>query len=591
MNYQVLARKWRPHNFREIVGQQHVVRSLTHALDQDRLHHALLFTGTRGVGKTTLARIFAKSLNCEQGVSSNPCGECSACREVDQGRFVDLIEIDAASRTKVEDTRELLDNVQYAPSRGRYKVYLIDEVHMLSNHSFNALLKTLEEPPQHVKFILATTDPQRLPVTVLSRCLQFNLKRLSDQLIAEHLAKILEHENIDFESAALRHIAQAGEGSMRDALTLLDQAIAYGSGQLSAAHVATMLGTIEHHHVIHILDALTASDAQGLAQAMTDLHQDAPDYDAVLAELLDALQRIALLQALPSGNIADDWPDCEDLTRLAETLKPADVQLYYQFGLLGRRDLPWASQPRSGFEMVMLRMLCFTQEGLVTEKSDGAVPNQSAPAFIPSANRSNRAQEVLNSVRQQRHQKAPHSDQAWQESVQKAAKSESETPSIVHANPMADEAPNGLPPDAAQPDAAQPSAAQNLSFWKDRWPEVVAQLPLQGIALQLAKQTVVKEITGRRITLALDASHKGLCTEQTEARLRDVLSQEAGYPLKLSIVIDAIDTVTPAQLDNQRKAEQQQAAEQLIQDDPNVQALKNTFNASIRAGSVRPSES
>ena len=605
MNYQVLARKWRPHSFREIVGQQHVVRSLTHALDQGRLHHALLFTGTRGVGKTTLARIFAKALNCEQGVSSTPCGECSACREVDQGRFVDLIEIDAASRTKVEDTRELLDNVQYAPSRGRYKVYLIDEVHMLSNHSFNALLKTLEEPPPHVKFILATTDPQRLPVTVLSRCLQFNLKRLPDHLIADHLSKILEQENIDYEAAALRQIAQAGEGSMRDALTLLDQAIAYASGDLSAASVAAMLGTIEHRHVIHLLDALAAADAQALARAITDLHQDVPDYDEVLAELLSALQRIALLQALPNGGVEKDWPDREDLSRLATSLKPADVQLYYQFGLLGRRDLPWAAQPRSGFEMIMLRMLCFTQEGLVADatnqQSAPAAPGRQAPAPALSASESKRAQAVLDSVRQQREQKA-HSDSSneiRQTAVQQTAKNEPE-PSPL-AQPIPDEEPGVAQPIAAQPIAAQPIAAQpnavqpgvaqpELQDWAERWHQIVAQLPLQGIALQLAKQTAVKDISGRRVTLVLDASHKGLCTEQTEARLREALSQLAGGPLKLNIVIDAVDAVTPAQIDNQRKAEQQQAAERLIQDDPNVQALKTTFNASIRTGSVRPIE-
>ncbi len=299
MSYQVLARKWRPRTFHEIVGQEHVVRALTNALDRQRLHHAFLFSGTRGVGKTTIARIFAKSLNCQVGMSSTPCGECAACQEIDAGRFVDLIEVDAASRTKVEDTRELLENVQYAPNRGRFKVYLIDEVHMLSTHSFNALLKTLEEPPPHVKFLLATTDPQKLPVTVLSRCLQFGLKRLPAGMIAAYLGKVLVEEGIPYEEEALRLLARAGDGSMRDALSLLDQAIAFGSGRVEQAVVAAMLGSIDRGMVSGLLEALAANDATALLQRVAKLDEAVPDYAAVLADLLSLLQQVALVHAVP----------------------------------------------------------------------------------------------------------------------------------------------------------------------------------------------------------------------------------------------------------------------------------------------------
>ncbi|MGD8575189.1 MAG: DNA polymerase III subunit gamma/tau, partial [Gammaproteobacteria bacterium] len=357
MTYQVLARKWRPRNFGELVGQEHVLKALVNALDNDRLHHAFLFTGTRGVGKTTIARILAKSLNCEQGVGSKPCGECSACQEIDAGRFVDLIEVDAASRTKVDDTRELLDNVQYSPTRGRYKVYLIDEVHMLSNHSFNALLKTLEEPPPHVKFLLATTDPQKLPVTILSRCLQFNLKRLPAQLIRDYLEKVLGQEGLEVEPAAVRLVARAADGSMRDALSLLDQAIAYGGGKLAEAEVREMLGAIEQGHVLELLDALGDGDGERLLAIAAELDTQAPDYAGVLEELTNTLQRLAVMKAVPAT--AKDWEDREALEGVAGKLSPEDLQLFYQVAITGRRDLPLAPEPRGGFEMTVLRMLAF----------------------------------------------------------------------------------------------------------------------------------------------------------------------------------------------------------------------------------------
>ncbi|MCG3047418.1 DNA polymerase III subunit gamma/tau [Pseudomonas aeruginosa] len=358
MSYQVLARKWRPRSFREMVGQTHVLKALINALDNQRLHHAYLFTGTRGVGKTTIARILAKCLNCETGVSSTPCGECSVCREIDEGRFVDLIEVDAASRTKVEDTRELLDNVQYSPTRGRYKVYLIDEVHMLSSHSFNALLKTLEEPPPHVKFLLATTDPQKLPVTILSRCLQFSLKNMPPERVVEHLTHVLGAENVPFEDDALWLLGRAADGSMRDAMSLTDQAIAFGEGKVLAADVRAMLGTLDHGQVYGVLQALLEGDARALLEAVRHLAEQGPDWGGVLAEILNVLHRVAIAQALPEA-IDNGQGDRERVLALAQALPAEDVQFYYQMGLIGRRDLPLAPDPRSGFEMVLLRMLAF----------------------------------------------------------------------------------------------------------------------------------------------------------------------------------------------------------------------------------------
>jgi len=377
MSYLALARKWRPRSFAELVGQEHVRVALGNALTQGRVHHAFLFTGTRGVGKTTIARILAKCLNCETGVTATPCGVCATCREIDEGRFVDLIEVDAASRTKVDDTRELLENVQYAPTRGRYKVYLVDEVHMLSTHSFNALLKTLEEPPPHVKFLLATTDPQKLPVTVLSRCLQFNLKRLPVALISEHLGKVLDAEKIPAETGALRLVAQAADGSMRDALSLLDQLIAFGGGKVDEAGARGMLGTIDRDHVARIARALTTGDAQQLLDTARALEEFSPDYAQVLDDLGALLTRVALRQ-LVTNYEGDELFDPALLAELAGALGAEDVQLYYQTAILGRRDLPLAPDPRTGFQMTLVRMLAFRPGG------SAAVSAGSATRAAPS---------------------------------------------------------------------------------------------------------------------------------------------------------------------------------------------------------------
>ncbi|EAR07638.1 DNA polymerase III subunit gamma/tau [Reinekea blandensis] len=360
MSYQVLARKWRPGTFDEMVGQVHVLKALVNALDQERLHHAYLFTGTRGVGKTTIARLLAKSLNCEQGVSSKPCGQCASCREIAEGRFVDLIEVDAASRTKVEDTRELLENVQYAPTRGRFKVYLIDEVHMLSTSSFNALLKTLEEPPPHVKFLLATTDPQKLPVTVLSRCLQFNLKNMSREHIVQHLNHILTVEQVPFDEPSLWAIAEGAQGSMRDALSLTDQAIAFGHGALAEQEVAAMLGTVDLKRVLNLVRALLQKDADGLLAMVSELDEHTPDYQTLLTELMSTLHRVAIAQAVPSA-ISNHKGDRDAIMALAKAGYAEDIQLYYQIAGKSKGELSLAPSERAGFEMTLLRMLAFSQ--------------------------------------------------------------------------------------------------------------------------------------------------------------------------------------------------------------------------------------
>ncbi|WP_110650375.1 DNA polymerase III subunit gamma/tau [Salinicola peritrichatus] len=365
MSYQVLARKWRPRTFHELVGQEHVSRALVNALDQGRLHHAYLFTGTRGVGKTTLARILAKCLNCEQGVTSKPCGECQTCRAIDSGRFVDLIEVDAASRTKVEDTRELLDNVQYAPTQGRFKVYLIDEVHMLSTHSFNALLKTLEEPPPHVKFLLATTDPQKLPVTVLSRCLQFTLKNMPPERVVEHLTRVLEAENVAFEPQALWLLGKAADGSMRDAMSLTDQAIAFGQGEIRRDDVAAMLGTLDHAHLIALAEALAEVDAERLLAEVAALAEQGPDFAGVLDELAGLMHRLAIAQMVPNA-LDNGHGDREQLLALAGRFTAEDVQLYYQIALQGRGDIDSAPDTRTALEMTLLRMLAFRPQGVPT---------------------------------------------------------------------------------------------------------------------------------------------------------------------------------------------------------------------------------
>lgn len=534
MSYQVLARKWRPRNFDEMVGQEHVLRALINALDQNRLHHAFLFTGTRGVGKTTLARILAKCLNCEKGVSSKTCGECSACLEIDAGRFVDLIEVDAASRTKVDDTRELLDNVQYAPSRGRYKVYLIDEVHMLSGHSFNALLKTLEEPPPHVKFLLATTDPQKLPVTVLSRCLQFNLKRLPVNLIQKHLAHILEAESIPQEPAAVLLIARAADGSLRDALSLLDQAIAYGSGSLRESEVRTMLGSIEQTYVHALLGAVAAKNGGELLATVAKLDEQAPDYSQVLDQMASFVQRLALMQAVPDAIVNVD--DAESLQVLGRKLTPEDLQLYYQILLFGKRDLPLAPSPRAGFEMTLLRLLAFAPATADKACGAGSAADAQRPASPPD--------------------RAP-------------------ARAAVVPPPTVPAAPNRVVPKP----------------WKEPdWMGLTECLSLQGAAQQLALNCAYQRREGNALHLELDAAHGHLATDQTLRRLEDSLSQYYGESLKIRIHRGSGGLDTPAKRDAARQAERLAAAKVAIESDPEVHALCQAFGAQVNPELVKPAK-
>jgi DNA polymerase-3 subunit gamma/tau len=538
MSYLVLARKWRPKRFDEMVGQEHVLRALINALDSGRVHHAFLFTGTRGVGKTTIARILAKSLNCEKGVSSKPCGECAACREIDEGRFVDLIEVDAASRTKVDDTRELLDNVQYSPTRGRYKVYLIDEVHMLSNHSFNALLKTLEEPPPHVKFLLATTDPQKLPVTVLSRCLQFNLKRLPTSLIAERLRSILVAEKIDHEPAAIRLLARAADGSLRDGLSLLDQMLAFGGGRVGETDARAMLGTIDRSFAARLLDRLAAHDAAGLMECVGAMDEQGPDYAQALDELASLLQKVALRQAVP-GLAADEVWGEEELGAFVSRFAPEDLQLYYQIAILGRRDLPLAPEPRGGFEMVLLRMLAFTPGP--DEGTQRAAPHPPA--------------------------------------VQAAA-----GPRVARTAPPA----ASPPAQAAAATVSLPPVAAAEAPDFSNWRVVVEALGLQGAARQLASHMSFVSLQGEVLRLHLDARGVALRTRQQEERVGQALSRLAGRPLRLELEVSEEEADTPAR---ERERERQQRLEQArlaLESDPTVQALKDRFGAVIQPESIKP---
>jgi len=546
MSYQVLARKWRPKNFSEMVGQEHVLRALINALDTDRVHHAFLFTGTRGVGKTSIARILAKSLNCETGVSSTPCGTCAACREIDEGRFVDLIEVDAASRTKVEDTRDLLDNVQYAPTRGRYKVYLIDEVHMLSNHSFNALLKTLEEPPPHVKFLLATTDPQKLPVTILSRCLQFNLRRLAPGVIGDYLQRILEAEQLAAEAGALAHLARAADGSMRDALSLLDQAIVFSGGQLSDADVRAMLGTIEQTYIYGLLQALAAGSGEQLLQQVQQLASQAPDYNEVLAELITCLHHIALLQQVPEA-YDEAMGDQAQLQQFAQQFSAEDIQLYYQIGLLGRRDLNLAPDLRNGLEMVLLRMLAF-------RPADTVVSNDQAnEVHVRKVTPSNG--------------KVADSATAVRETV------------VVNEPPVALMA---QAPGQKTNSETMPPAAEN------DWFSIVGQLQLGGVLKQLAMHCVIKQREEALFVLALEPASEYLYTQDRQARLQELLSAFFAREIRLNIEIEKLGRETPAARVAREQQERQNEAATAIQNDATVQKIIETFDAKVDVDSIQP---
>jgi len=536
MSYTVLARKWRPRRFEEVVGQQHVVKALVNSLAAERLHHAYLFAGTRGVGKTTVARILAKALNCAEGIVAEPCGVCDACVAIDEGRFVDLIEVDAASRTRVDDTRELLENVQYTPTQGRFKVYLIDEVHMLSNHSFNALLKTLEEPPPHIKFLLATTDPRKLPVTVLSRCLQFNLKRLTVPQILERLEKICAEEGVTAEVEGLRGLAKGAEGSMRDALSLLDQAIAFGGGTVTLESVDSMLGTIDRDHVTRLVEGLAAGDGSALLNEIARLDEQAPDYGALLNDLMSQLQRLAVLQLVGPR---DSDEDHEALRDLAERMSPEDVQLYYQIAVHGCRDLLVCRDPRSAVEMTVLRML----------------------AFRPDAG----------------------SESGVEKTGQRSAPPGQKAEKCAVPQPMARPTPV---PESRQPERVEPVRAASGEVGD--WRTLLSQVDVRGAARRLAEHCLLKQISKSSVELVLAAENAHLNTDRVRGRLQEVLSDHLGHRLKLTVTTGEPTDATPAQIRAAGENQRMRRARESIEQDPNVQAAQAEFDAVVEADSVQP---
>ena len=490
MSYQALARKWRPKNFTEVVGQGHVVKALTNALDHERIHHAYLFTGTRGVGKTTLARIFAKCLNCEQGVTSSPCGKCSACEEIDAGRFIDLIEVDAASRTKVEDTRELLDNVQYSPTRGNFKVYLIDEVHMLSGHSFNALLKTLEEPPPHVKFLLATTDPQKLPITVLSRCLQFNLKRLSDDAISAQLEKLVQAEKIAYEKTALHALARSADGSMRDSLSLLDQAISYSDGNVTDEAIHEMLGTVPREYLHKLMQALANADAVTIMQATLELAQLSADFNGLFVDIIEVLHQVALAQAVPSV-LETLEIDAVLIKELSTKFSPEDVHLFYQIALIGRRDLYLSTTPQSALEMTLLRMLSFKP---ATSRD---VHDDNLSTSVPTTSK---------------------------DSVKLQNNSVAESNAVKKNNTL----------------------IHDLGVSHEAWLMLIEELGLQGVSYSLASNCSIESVTDETVTLHLAQQHEGIATKGARQRLEKAIQEYYGSEIKLKFDISTDELETPA---------------------------------------------
>ncbi|MBU3622299.1 DNA polymerase III subunit gamma/tau [Polynucleobacter sp. AP-Latsch-80-C2] len=546
-----LARSWRPKTFSQLVGQDHVVKALTHALDQGRLHHAWLFTGTRGVGKTTIARIMAKALNCtgEDGqgkMTSEPCGKCPACLEIDAGRFVDYIEMDAASNRGVDDIAALLEKAAYAPSNARYKVYMIDEVHMLTNHAFNAMLKTLEEPPEHVKFILATTDPQKIPVTILSRCLQFNLKQMPVPLIVEHLEKVLAAEKVEYEVNALRVLAKAAQGSMRDALSLTDQAIAYAAGKVTEESVRGMLGTLDDAYLIRILDCLMAKDGASLLAVANEMGERSMSFSLALQDLSSLLQKIASAQVVPES-VLDDWPEAGEIRRLATQLTKEEAQLFYQITITSRPDLSLAPDEQTGFSMTLLRMLAF--------RPGSGGGGATAPSAPPVA----------------------------------SARPASASPASAPTARAAAAAPAALATKLVAPAASAPAAVASSADRPD-WHALMRQLPVKGMVQQLAFQTELQawsdSAAGVKATIVTPMPQ--LASEASVGRLADALTAHFGKPVKIVIEKGEVEGKTVAKVDAQIHQEKRMNAEQMIAADPFIQQLQKEFGATVVGGSVKP---
>ncbi|MCK5865394.1 MULTISPECIES: DNA polymerase III subunit gamma/tau [Marinobacter] len=646
MSYQVLARKWRPRTFEDMVGQEHVLQALIHALESQRLHHAYLFTGTRGVGKTTIGRLLARCLNCETGVTPNPCGECSSCQEIQEGRFVDLIEIDAASRTGVDDMRELTDNVQYAPTRGRYKVYLIDEVHMLTNQSFNAFLKTLEEPPEHVKFLLATTDPQKLPVTVLSRCLQFNLKRMTPEHIAGHLRHVLGAEEIPFEEPALWLLARAADGSMRDALSLTDQAIAFGNQKLSASDVSNMLGTIDQRDIERIVNALVEGDGPALLAEISRISDFAPDYSVILADLLSLFHRVTMEQVVP-GSADNALGDAEQVQALARKLSAEDAQLFYQSALIGRKDLTITPDARMGFEMTLLRMLAFRPGADRREPPAISSGGQSAaseprdepdPAPTPQVEQKQpepqpQISEPVTEVAAEPAQEAselpgqpepePEStpepepempaappvadeDASWLASLDAQAEAAGE---YEESYPLNDEAPVTEEPAPAvsaepveqaapapepafvEPDPAMEPAVEQAPEPEGEfvWHRDFRSLGIVGMPGNLASHGAMSR-DGDVITLTIDEGHARLLNSRHEEKILAALRNRFGDSIQLRTEQGNPGPDTPAAYEERQRKARQEAAEASIHRDPVVKSIVERFEARVVEDSIRPAE-
>ena len=562
MSYQVLARKWRPRTFESLVGQEHVVRALTHALTQGRLHHAYLFTGTRGVGKTTLARILAKSFNCESGITATPCGTCSACAEIDAGRFVDLLEVDAATNTKVDEMRQLLENAVYAPTRGRFKVYVIDEVHMLSNSAFNAMLKTLEEPPEHVKFILATTDPQKIPVTVLSRCLQFNLKQMTPSLIAAHLKRIVEAESISAETNALTLLARSAAGSMRDALSLLDQAIAHGGGKVDEAQVRDMLGTVDLDYLFAIIDALLATDVSSMIRAAEDMATRSLSFASALQELAGLMTRLQVAQFAPQA-VAEDLPERARILDLAARLDPEYVQLAYQIAIQGRNELSLAPDEQDGFIMTLLRLHAFrpatpgdrifSRSGSVVERTVGEVPacTSMAETHMSSKSVSEDEKPVLPPPESQ----GVESDQQKGSSLQQSF---------------------------------EPAVSPGLQNQHIDWHALLDSLKLSGMARELGQHCELREAEEHRIVLCLSPTHRHLQMRAAHDKLQQALSEHFGRDVHLSITLDGGVENTPAAAAQRRRQEHHDQAVAAVEQDEFIQEAIDIFDARLVESSIKP---